>query len=160
MSKSPLSNLPENIRLVPEAVAEFLRLDRGRQLLVLGGLCKIARDPVHVGAWLGNRGKGKNRVPLVTFRKMRIDKGDLRIIWTVPKDGSEYIEAAIIVSIGRRADEEVYALAATRLQSAIGLREEARKLHRPSRSSDEGERPRVSVVYPTRRHVENHVVDQ
>lgn len=117
MSNSSLSDLPGNIRLVPEAVNEFLKLDHHEQILVFGGMKKIARDPVHIGKWLGNRGKGKDQKRLVNFKTVRIDKSNLRIVWTVPKDGRDYIEVAIVTGIGPRSEKEVYQQVAGRLQS-------------------------------------------
>jgi len=117
MSNSSLNSLPENVKLLDEARAEFLKLDNREQKLVFAGLNKISRDPVQLGKDLGNRGKGKARQKLVNFKSARVDKSNIRIIWTVPKDGREYIKVATVAGVGPRSDGEVYALVAQRLQS-------------------------------------------
>lgn len=117
MSNSYLNNLPENVRLVDEAIDEFLKLDNHQQRLVFSGIKKIARDPVQIGKDLGNRGKGKDRQKLVNFKSVRIDKSNIRIIWTVPKDGQDYIDIAIIAGVGPRSEEEVYTVVASRRES-------------------------------------------
>jgi hypothetical protein len=99
MSTSFLNDLPDNVRLIPEAEEEFLELDHHQQVLVFKGLRKIAQDPVSIGKWLGNR------------------KSNLRIVWTVPKDGRDFIDVAIVTGVG--PGETVSAMVARRRESAI-----------------------------------------
>lgn len=130
MSNSFLSDLPDNIRLIPEAEEEFLELDHHQQILVLKGLKKIARDPVKLGKPLGNRGKGKARTKLVNFKSIRIDKSNLRIIWTVLKDGRDLIEVAIVVGMAARSEGMVYEMVSKRRDSAKEIAKDLSELYK------------------------------
>ena len=117
MLNSSLNELPWIVRLVPQAEDEYQRLDRSQQILVIKGLKKIARDPVGFGKELGNKGAGKNESRLVNYRSVRIQGGNLRIVWTAPNLRIEPIRGMIVAAVGNRSDEEVYRTAAKRLAS-------------------------------------------
>ncbi|GAW93527.1 hypothetical protein Moth_0655 [Calderihabitans maritimus] len=102
--------LPDNVKLYPEAVEDFLSLDKGRQIKVIKALQKIARAPSQYGKPLENQ-DGR---PLAGFRSIYVDRKSLRIIWTVAESGT--IEVAVVAGIAERDGLLAYRLVASRRQ--------------------------------------------
>ncbi len=123
MSNSPKNETPWRIELVPEAEEEFMSLDRAQRLLVAKGLEKIQHDPINVGKALGNKGQGADRTKLLHFRSVRIQKGNLRIVWTVPANQRSPVLVAIVAAIGERGEEIVYRTASKRAESIRKIKE-------------------------------------
>lgn len=108
MSISKLNDLPGNIIFFPAAVDDFLRLDKGRQFLVIKALQKIAKSPSQFGKPLENQ-EGR---ALSGFRSIYVDKKSLRIVWRVVQPGS--IEVAIIAGVAEREALLVYKMVTKR----------------------------------------------
>jgi len=109
MSKSSLTDLlPANVWFFPDALEDFLALDRSRQIMVLKALHKIASGPSQFGKPLGNQ---QDR-HLAGFRSAYVDRKSIRIVWRVADDGR--VEVAVIAAILEREGMEVYETAAKR----------------------------------------------
>ncbi|MCL4516726.1 MAG: hypothetical protein M1379_14235 [Firmicutes bacterium] len=109
MSISKLTELlPENVKFFPDAEADFLSLDKSRQIKVVKALQKIAAAPDQFGKPLENQ-KGR---PLAGLRSIYVDKKSLRIIWQVAESGK--IEIAVVAGIAERNGLFAYELAARR----------------------------------------------
>lgn len=102
--------LPGNIKFFPDAVNDFLSLDKGRQIKVIKALQKISTAPNQFGKPLENQ-IGR---PLSGFRSIYVDKKAIRIIWKVAVSGE--IEVAIVAGIAERQGLLAYELAAKRSQ--------------------------------------------
>lgn len=104
-----------NVKLIPEAKDDLLDLDRSTQVLVAKALKKLETDPEQRGAPLGSRKSGN----LTNFRKLVVGNRAYRIIYRVESDGT----IAVVWVIGKRADDECYAIAMSRLQLYSGNEE-------------------------------------
>ncbi|GAA1253026.1 hypothetical protein GCM10009609_15430 [Pseudonocardia aurantiaca] len=96
------------VQLTEEAREDFHDLDGAAQRIVATGLKKLETDPHLRGQPLGNRAGGD----LTTFRKLVVGNRDYRIIYRVDAEGN----VAVIWVIGKRADNEAYELAMSRLR--------------------------------------------
>ena len=115
--------------LTDEAKEDLRDLDGAARRLVVKGLRKLEQDPDQRGAPLGS----KMGSSLAGLRKLVVGDRDYRIVYRVERDGT----VVVIWVIGRRADAEVYDLAAARLKTygdrdlateLLGLLEKVRKL--------------------------------
>ncbi|OIQ61614.1 hypothetical protein MOTE_01860 [Moorella thermoacetica] len=80
MSTSKMIDLvPANVKFFPAAEADFLGLDKSRQIKVIKALQKISRAPSAFGKELENQA-GR---PLAGYRSVYVDNRSLRIIWKV-----------------------------------------------------------------------------
>ena len=94
------------IKLIPEALADFNRLDGSVKKRVLKQLVKLERNPKY-GDPLGN----KAGINLEGYFKLYADKKRIRIIY-------EEIDHIIkIIAIDKREDMEVYRIALKRILS-------------------------------------------
>lgn len=94
------------IQFHPEALKEFCQLDGSVKLLVKKQLEKLQKSPL-LGEELGN----ENGYDLTGYRKMYVNKKQIRIVYSI-KDEVLVIN---IVAIGKREDMEVYADASKRI---------------------------------------------
>ncbi|HAI86479.1 MAG TPA: hypothetical protein DCL63_05745, partial [Firmicutes bacterium] len=109
MSTSKTSNdLPDNVRLLPQARQDLLRLDRRVQKIVVKALIKISIAPDQFGKPLENQ-PGR---PLYGCRSTYVDRKTIRIIWQVDDSGG--VKVAAVVSIGTRNGLKAYKIAARR----------------------------------------------
>lgn len=94
------------VQLTAEAREDVRDLDGSAKTLVLKALKKLEVDPSQRGAPLGGG--------LATFRKLVVGDRDYRIIYRVEQD-----ETVVVVwVIAKRADDECYQLAMSRLATA------------------------------------------
>lgn len=96
------------VRLTEDAREDLRDLDGAARIIVLKGLKKLQTEPEKRGSPLGSKLGGN----LTTFRKLVVGDRDYRIVYRVDADGS----AVVVWIIGRRADDEVYQLAMSRLR--------------------------------------------
>lgn len=109
MSKSRLSDLlSSNVWLFPDAADDLAALDKGRRILVIKALNKIAQTPSAFGKELGNQ----QERPLVGFRSAYVDNKSVRIVWKVAHDGR--VEVAVVAVVQEREGMLVYQTAARR----------------------------------------------
>jgi mRNA interferase RelE/StbE len=94
------------IQFHPEALKEFCKLDGSVKVLVKKQLEKLQKSPL-LGEELGN----KNGYDLTGYRKMYVNKKQIRIVYSI-KDEVLLIN---IISIGKREDMAVYANASKRV---------------------------------------------
>ena len=94
--------------LTEEAREDLHDLDRSVQILVLKALKKLQDEPEKRGQPLGS----KTGSALTTFRKLVVGNRDYRIVYRVDPDGT----VVVVWVIGRRADNEAYELAMSRIQ--------------------------------------------
>lgn len=96
------------VRLTEEARDDLHDLDGAAQRIVAKGLRKLRTDPHLRGQPLGSRSGGD----LTTFRKLVVGNRTYRIVYRVESNDT----VVVIWVIGKRADNEVYELAMTRLR--------------------------------------------
>ena len=96
------------VRLTEDAREDLYDLDGAARIVVLKGLKKLQTDPEKRGTPLGSKLGGN----LTTFRKLVVGDRAYRIVYRVDADGS----VVVVWVIGRRADDEVYQLAMSRLR--------------------------------------------
>lgn len=96
------------VRLSEEAREDFHDLDGSAQRIVAKALKKLETDPHLRGQPLGSRAGGD----LTTFRKIVVGDRDYRIVYRIEPDGT----VVVVWVIGRRADDEAYELALSRLR--------------------------------------------
>lgn len=112
MSRSNLSDqLPPNVWLFPDAVDDLEALDKGRRIVVIKALAKIAQNPSAFGKELGNQ----QERPLAGFRSAYVDNRSIRIVWKVALDGR--IEVAVVAVVQQREGMLVYQTAAKRREN-------------------------------------------
>ncbi len=95
------------VRLHPDALAEFQALDGRLRLLVAKQLIKLQENP-HAGKELGNRAG----IDLAGYRKLYLDNRRIRILYQYRQE----ILIVFVVSIGKREDMAVYLEAACRVE--------------------------------------------
>jgi hypothetical protein len=100
--------VPANIKFFPAAEADFLGLDKSRQIKVIKALQKISRAPSAFGKELENQA---GRL-LAGYRSVYVDNRSLRIIWKVTE--LQVIEVAIIAGIAEREGMLAYKLVSRR----------------------------------------------
>jgi len=109
MSTSKMIDLvPANVKFFPAAEADFLGLDKSRQIKVIKALQKISRAPSAFGKELENQA-GR---PLAGYRSVYVNNRSLRIIWKVTE--LQVIEVVIIASIAEREGMLAYKLVSRR----------------------------------------------
>jgi len=109
MSKSSLSDpLPSNVWLFPDALDDLGALDKGRRIVVIKALKKIAQSPSAFGKELGNQ----QERPLAGFRSAYVDNKSIRIVWKVAHDGR--VEVAVVAVVQEREGMLVFQTAAKR----------------------------------------------
>lgn len=101
------------IDYLPEAVKDLRNLAGNQRLLVRKAIDKIATNPLSTeeggyGKPLGNKG-GNN---LTGFFKIKLHGAGLRIVYKLIRQDDQML----IIIIGAREDEEVYELAAKRVE--------------------------------------------
>ena len=96
------------VQLTEEARHDFHDLDGAAKLIVAKGLKKLQTDPQLRGQPLGSRARGD----LTTFRKLPCGNREYRIIYRVEADNT----VVVVWVIGKRADDEAYELAMSRLR--------------------------------------------
>lgn len=96
------------VELTEDAREDLRDLDGSARVLVLKALRKLETEPEQRGAPLGSRATSN----LTTFRKLVVGDRDYRIVYRVEADGT----VVVVWVIARRADDEVYQLAMSRLQ--------------------------------------------
>lgn len=106
------------LNYLPEAVSDMQKLDGSQRKLVRKALAKLSINPLPqteggYGQWLGNKGDAN----LAGFLKVKLRGAGLRIVYTLKREN----EKVLIIFIGAREDEEVYEIAAKRIQKNIHL---------------------------------------
>ncbi len=97
------------VELTEDAREDLRDLDGSARALVFKALEKLETEPGKRGTPLGSRSSGN----LTTFRKLIVGDRDYRIVYRVEPD-----ETVVVVwVIARRADDEVYQLAMSRLMT-------------------------------------------
>jgi mRNA interferase RelE/StbE len=96
------------VTLTDDAREDFRDLDGSARREVAKGLKKLETDPHLCGTPLGSRSGGN----LTTFRKLVVGNRAYRIVYRVEDDGT----VVVVWVIGRRADDEAYELAMSRLR--------------------------------------------
>ena len=104
------------IDYLPEAVKDLRNLAGNQRLLVRKAIDKIATNPLSTeeggyGKPLGNKGCNN----LTGFSKIKLRGAGLRIVYKLIRQDDQML----IIIIGAREDEEVYELAAKRVENTI-----------------------------------------
>ncbi|MFD0205286.1 MULTISPECIES: type II toxin-antitoxin system RelE family toxin [Saccharothrix] len=94
--------------LTDDALEDLRELDGSARKLVGKALKKLETSPEQRGDPLGSR-QGSD---LTTFRKLVVGDRDYRIVYRIDRDGT----VVVVWVIGKRADEECYTLACSRLE--------------------------------------------
>lgn len=102
-----------SVKYLPEALDDLRRLDGSQKLLVRKAIHKVSQNPLPeseggYGKPLGN----KNNSQLAGFLKIKLRNAGLRIVYQLVQQD----DALLVIIIGARADDEVYALANTRIK--------------------------------------------
>ena len=97
------------ILLLDEAKEDLRDLDGTARRIVAKGIEKLRTEPAQRGAPLGSRSAGN----LTGLRKLTVGNREFRIVYDVRDDGT----IVVVWVIGRRADDEVYRLAVSRLET-------------------------------------------
>jgi mRNA interferase RelE/StbE len=93
--------------LTTEAKEDLRDLDGSARKLVLKALKKLETNPEQCGLPLGSRAGN-----LVTFRKLVVGDRDYCVIYRVESDGA----VIVVWVIGKRADDECYEMAVSRVR--------------------------------------------
>lgn len=97
------------ILLLDEAKEDLRDLDGAARRIVAKGIEKLRTEPAQRGAPLGSRSPGN----LTGLHKLVVGNREFRIVYDVRDDGT----IVVVWVIGRRADDEVYRLAVSRLET-------------------------------------------
>ena len=100
--------------LIGDAKEDLRDLDKSARIVVAKGLLKLQDEPAKRGLPLGSKPTGD----LTGLRKLVVGNRDYRIVYRVEDDGS----VCVVWVIGRRADSEVYEIAAARLRTHSGVK--------------------------------------
>jgi len=100
------------VQLTDEALEDLNDLDGAAQKVVLKGLRKLAENPRQYGGRLGKRVGGN----LTGFRKLVVGRNAYRILYLV-HEGDDDVTLVVVWVIAERADDRVYQLAISRLQT-------------------------------------------
>jgi mRNA interferase RelE/StbE len=95
--------------LIEDAREDLRGLDKSARIIVAKGLIKLQDEPEKRGLPLGSQATSD----LTGLRKLVVGNRDYRIVFRVEDDGS----VCVVWVIGRRADSEVYQIAAARLKT-------------------------------------------
>ena len=98
------------VKLLPEAADDVRALDGAARKLVLKALQKLETSPEQRGAPLGSRANAQSQ--LTGFRKLVVGDRDYRVVYQVQPDGT----VVVVWVIAKRADDEVYRIAAERVR--------------------------------------------
>jgi len=98
------------VQLTADAKEDLRDLDGAARGLVVKKLRVLQDQPELRGKPLGSKGAGN----LTTFRSIVVGNRDYRIVYRVNRDGT----VCVVSVIAARCDDEVYALALARLQTA------------------------------------------
>ncbi len=96
------------VKLLREAAEDVRDLDGSAQVLVLKALEKLKTNPEQRGQPLGSTVAGN----LTTFRKLVVGNRDYRIVYRCLDEN----RVAVVMVVAKRADNEVYELAVSRLR--------------------------------------------
>lgn len=96
------------VKLTSAAKEDVRDLDGSERKLVLKAIKKLEDEPEKRGQPLGSRASGD----LSTFRKLVVGDRDFRIVYRVEANG----DIVVVWVVGRRADQECYDLALSRLK--------------------------------------------
>lgn len=97
------------VELTEDAREDLRDLDGSARALVFKALKKLETEPEKRGTPLGSRSSSN----LTTFRKLVVGDRHYRIVYRVEPDGT----VVVVWVIARRADDEVYQLAVSRLMT-------------------------------------------
>lgn len=96
------------VQLTSDAREDLRDLDGSARQVVLKAIKKLEKEPEKRGLPLGSR-QASN---LTTFRKLVVGDREYRVVYRVEQDGT----VVVVWVIGRRADNECYELALSRLR--------------------------------------------
>ena len=96
------------VKLVREAVEDVKDLDGSTRNLVIKALNKLKTSPEKRGLPLGSNFSGN----LSTYRKLVVGNRDHRIVYQCRENN----EVVVVLVVAKRADNEVYDLAVSRLR--------------------------------------------
>jgi mRNA interferase RelE/StbE len=96
------------VQLTADAREDLRDLDGSTRKAVLKAIKKLESEPEERGQPLGSRQSGN----LTTFRKLVVGDRDYRVIYRIEQDGT----IVVVWVVGRRADQECYELAMSRLR--------------------------------------------
>ncbi|HEX4720898.1 MAG TPA: type II toxin-antitoxin system RelE/ParE family toxin [Pseudonocardiaceae bacterium] len=96
------------VQLTSDAREDLRDLDGAARQVVLKAINKLKEEPEKRGLPLGSRQTGN----LTTFRKLVVGDREYRVVYRVEQDGT----VVVVWVIGRRADNECYELALSRLR--------------------------------------------
>lgn len=97
-----------NLVFYEEAVNDYNDLDGSQKVVVMKALQRIEEKGQSLGDTLGNKGPTN----LSGYRKVKIKKEGIRIVYSITNSKTEITE---IVAIGNRSDSEVYEQAYQRI---------------------------------------------
>ncbi len=101
------------VQLTDEALEDLKDLDGAAQKIVLKGLRKLADNPHQYGEPLGKRSEGN----LTGFRKLVVGRNTYRILYLVNENDENDVTLVVVWVIAERANDRVYQLAISRLQT-------------------------------------------
>lgn len=96
------------VKLMREAAEDIRDLDGSARVLVLKALSKLKANPEQRGLPLGSNATGN----LTSFRKLVVGNRDYRIVYRCIDEN----RVAVVMVVAKRADNEVYELAVSRLR--------------------------------------------
>ena len=96
------------VQLTADAREDLRDLDGSARKAVLKAIRKLESEPEKRGQPLGSRQSSD----LTTFRKLVVGDRDYRVIYRIEHDGT----IVVVWVVGRRADNECYELALSRLR--------------------------------------------
>lgn len=94
------------VKLIPEAVKEYRRLDGSIKKLVNVAFRKLRKSR-------GTERRIKKETKLQGCRKIKFRKHGIRIVYRIIKGKVEIVQ---VIAIGKRGDDEVYKIASKRLE--------------------------------------------
>lgn len=99
VKKSDLEDL--NLDFFDEAIEDYNSLDGSQKVVVMKALEKIAENGQNLGEPLRNT----NTSNLSGYRKVKIKREGIRIVYSIT---NSKVDITQIITIGNRADSEVY----------------------------------------------------
>lgn len=102
-----------NLKFLPEAEAEYLKLDGSVRGQVAKSILKVRQNPLP--SYAGGYGKplgNKDGTALSGFLKIKLKSAGLRVVYKLIETDSEML----ILVVGVRADAEVYRIAEERAE--------------------------------------------
>jgi mRNA interferase RelE/StbE len=102
------------VELTDDAKEDLRDLDGAAQKAVLKGLRKLQADPYGHGEPLGRRNSGD----LTGFRKLVVGRNTYRVLYLIHETAEQEAPTIVVVwIISERADDRVYQLALSRLET-------------------------------------------